>query len=92
MNDPLRSCQAGYSAPATDLDVNPGDASIIVASRIRAAQWVVQMRRLAPRAGFEPTTIRLTVECSTAELPRNGDGLADKSNEDGTERADGKTS
>src|SRR3981081_506462 len=28
-------------------------------------------RLLAPRAGFEPATIRLTVECSTAELPRN---------------------
>ena len=28
-------------------------------------------KRLAPRAGFEPATIRLTVECSTAELPRN---------------------
>ena len=28
-------------------------------------------RILAPRAGFEPATIRLTVECSTAELPRN---------------------
>src|SRR6267378_171958 len=27
--------------------------------------------QLAPRAGFEPATIRLTVECSTAELPRN---------------------
>jgi hypothetical protein len=26
---------------------------------------------VAPRAGFEPATIRLTVECSTAELPRN---------------------
>src|ERR1700759_5805087 len=26
---------------------------------------------LAPRSGFEPATIRLTVECSTAELPRN---------------------
>src|SRR5205814_7198041 len=26
---------------------------------------------MAPRAGFEPATIRLTVECSTAELPRN---------------------
>ena len=30
-----------------------------------------QQRALAPRAGFEPATIRLTVECSTAELPRN---------------------
>jgi hypothetical protein len=27
--------------------------------------------QVAPRAGFEPATIRLTVECSTAELPRN---------------------
>lgn len=25
--------------------------------------------KLAPRAGFEPATYRLTVECSTAELP-----------------------
>ena len=30
-----------------------------------------RIRQLAPRAGFEPATIRLTVECSTAELPRN---------------------
>ncbi len=29
------------------------------------------LKRLAPRAGSEPATIRLTVECSTAELPRN---------------------
>ncbi len=26
----------------------------------------------APRAGFEPATNRLTVDRSTAELPRNG--------------------
>ena len=26
---------------------------------------------MAPRAGFEPATCRLTVECSTAELPGN---------------------
>jgi hypothetical protein len=31
------------------------------------------LRWLAPRAGFEPATIRLTVECSTAELPRNSE-------------------
>jgi hypothetical protein len=32
---------------------------------------------LAPRAGFEPATIRLTVECSTTELPGNSEaGLA----------------
>ena len=28
-------------------------------------------RTLAPRVGFEPTTLRLTAECSTIELPRN---------------------
>src|SRR5690606_15619729 len=28
-------------------------------------------RKLAPRVGFEPTTGRLTVDCSTAELPRS---------------------
>ncbi|CEO87588.1 hypothetical protein SSCH_1130016 [Syntrophaceticus schinkii] len=26
---------------------------------------------LAPRAGFEPATLRLTAGCSTVELPRN---------------------
>jgi hypothetical protein len=26
---------------------------------------------VAPRVGFEPTTLRLTAACSTAELPRN---------------------
>jgi hypothetical protein len=26
---------------------------------------------MAPRAGFEPATNRLTAGCSTAELPRN---------------------
>jgi hypothetical protein len=29
------------------------------------------LKKLAPRAGFEPATCRLTVECSTAELPGN---------------------
>jgi hypothetical protein len=33
--------------------------------------WAKYLISLAPRAGFEPATIRLTVECSTAELPRN---------------------
>jgi hypothetical protein len=30
-----------------------------------------QGKKLAPRAGFEPATLRLTAECSTIELPRN---------------------
>jgi hypothetical protein len=29
------------------------------------------LKRLAPRAGFEPATLRLTAGCSTVELPRN---------------------
>src|ERR1700724_1170147 len=29
------------------------------------------MEALAPRAGFEPATLRLTAGCSTAELSRN---------------------
>src|SRR5215471_21725796 len=33
--------------------------------------YLIFLGILAPRAGFEPATIRLTVECSTAELPRN---------------------
>ena len=32
------------------------------------------LSNLAPRVGFEPTTYRLTVECSTAELPGNTAG------------------
>jgi hypothetical protein len=28
---------------------------------------------MAPRAGFEPATQRLTVVCSTTELPRNSE-------------------
>jgi hypothetical protein len=37
----------------------------------RAKAIFLHVKVLAPRAGFEPATIRLTVECSTAELPRN---------------------
>lgn len=31
---------------------------------------------LAPRVGFEPTTLRLTAECSAVELPRNIGGAS----------------
>ena len=35
--------------------------------------------KMAPRDGFEPPAKRLTVACSTAELPgNNGDTLIDK--------------
>ena len=33
---------------------------------------------LAPQVGFEPTTLRLTAGCSTAELLRNGRGTRDR--------------
>src|SRR5712692_10543037 len=33
---------------------------------------LLRERRLAPRVGFEPTTLRLTAGRSTIELPRNG--------------------
>ena len=35
----------------------------------RAALFSAALEKVAPRAGFEPATCRLTVECSTAELP-----------------------
>jgi hypothetical protein len=37
----------------------------------RSNQTELQLLKLAPRAGFEPATQRLTVVCSTPELPRN---------------------
>ena len=33
--------------------------------------WANFFGTLAPRAGLEPATLRLTAECSTIELPRN---------------------
>jgi hypothetical protein len=50
------------SLPGLQLRRGPSIGHASVLRRVRA---------LAPRAGFEPATIRLTVECSTAELPRN---------------------
>ena len=37
----------------------------------KAAIRIAENSALAPRVGFEPTTIRLTVGRSTTELPRN---------------------
>ena len=40
----------------------------------------IRMKRifeiLAPRVGFEPTTLRLTAGCSAVELPRNFGALS----------------
>src|SRR5688572_13203692 len=35
------------------------------------ARKLLTLSDLAPRAGFEPATLRLTAGCSTVELPRN---------------------
>ena len=45
-------------------------------SHLAAASFYLSFQRdakirMAPRVGFEPTTNRLTVDCSTTELPRN---------------------
>src|SRR3546814_6502656 len=45
-----------------------GDQRISAGLACRVTSW---HREMAPRAGFEPATNRLTVDCSTAELPRN---------------------
>ena len=39
--------------------------------RSRKLLILLVLTRLAPRAGFEPATLRLTAGCSTVELPRN---------------------
>lgn len=46
---------------------------IIFAKIKKALQYLSQRADyfLAPRVGFEPTTLRLTAGCSTVELPRN---------------------
>src|SRR6478752_3263908 len=35
-----------------------------------------QLSNMAPQVGLEPTTVRLTAECSTTELLRNNTSLA----------------
>ncbi len=37
----------------------------------RTVRTVADQKNMAPRVGFEPTTNRLTVDCSTTELPGN---------------------
>lgn len=41
----------------------------------RTRQKAGSIRFMAPRVGFEPTTLRLTAECSAVELPRNNGAL-----------------
>jgi hypothetical protein len=37
----------------------------------KAGALPLSYTRMAPRVGFEPTTLRLTAACSTVELSRN---------------------
>ncbi len=48
--------------------------SVILVDKARPAS--ARFEGLAPRAGFEPATNRLTAGCSTAELPRNSRSLS----------------
>ena len=62
----------------------PGSGMILVIRAVRVCEpedFKVgvgrrRMKRMAPRAGFEPATNRLTAGCSTTELPRNTCALA----------------
>lgn len=47
-------------------------------SSLRRAPWKSMDGYLAPEAGFEPATRRLTVACSTAELLRNEIGRGER--------------
>ncbi len=44
----------------------------VFCNRSRGRQSGKYLMLLAPRAGFEPATNRLTAGCSTTELPGNG--------------------
>jgi hypothetical protein len=65
----IRELRTKTNPPASALpNPLPKRQKRLVASFEILAKYLIL---LAPRAGFEPATIRLTVECSTAELPRN---------------------
>ena len=72
-----------YSTSAFDLPRDPMLAKPTGSSQIVAQRKIARQRAgsrhgvekaMAPGVGFEPTTDRLTVDCSTAELPRNNTG------------------
>ena len=50
-----------------------GNAARVRVIKLRVIEDVEELTegRLAPQVGFEPTTLRLTAECSTLELLRN---------------------
>jgi hypothetical protein len=41
-------------------------------------EWAKSLKRLAPQAGFEPATLRLTAGCSAVELLRNVGGTTSR--------------
>ena len=44
-------------------------------------RWRSEGQNLAPQVGLEPTTLRLTAECSTIELLRNNRGATSRLNQ-----------
>ncbi len=76
--EPERSVPGGVRAVRSFRAIGGWKPECVCARHVKGAEqaFAICQRHfvrdiLAPRAGFEPATIRLTVECSTAELPRN---------------------
>ena len=72
----FKSCASACSAtPAFQFTVDSLQLTIIwvylLGLLIVHCQLLIVHCLMAPRVGFEPTTYRLTAECSTIELPRN---------------------
>ena len=64
-----QSATAGNSLKTTEA---PDTVENVGSGRFVTSRADLSPLRKAPRVGFEPTTSRLTVGCSTAELPGNG--------------------
>src|SRR5690606_36551846 len=60
-------------SPGEKMRVRSGSKKLACPAEAR----VERERRLVPRAGFEPATLRLTAGCSAVELPRNIGGEPD---------------
>src|SRR5947208_1534964 len=49
-----------------------GTGTAVLRPILRRSKCQILLRKLAPQAGFEPATLRLTAGCSAVELLRNG--------------------
>ena len=62
--------ELGTAGPAAEADVGALTSGCPTAARLSPI-CPRRVWKLAPRAGFEPATLRLTAGCSAVELPRN---------------------